>query len=103
MCRTLPCSRRTSTSSSSRVCTVSSRLLEYETDWYKVIEIILSRLQEDKERVEVIASRDLECWAKMQSGGNSLNLKNRVVLEKIYFEPPAEARVQRQVLHPGRS
>ena len=27
-----------------RVCTVSSRLLEFETDWYKVIEIILSRL-----------------------------------------------------------
>ena len=34
-------------------CTVSSRLLEYGTDWYEVMEIILSRLQdeqEDKER-----------------------------------------------------
>ena len=86
-------------------CGVSSRLLEYETDWYEVMEIILSRLQdeqEDKESFEVIAGRDLEYWAKMQSGGNSLNLKIRVMLEeKIYFEPPAEARVQRQVLHPG--
>ena len=81
MCRTLPCSRRTSTSSSSRVCTVSSRLLEYETDWYEVIEIIISRLQdeqEDKERVEVIASGDLECWVKMQPGGD---VKIRVMIE----------------------
>ena len=70
---------------------MSSRLLEYETVWYKVME-----------RVEVIASGDLDYWAKMQPGGNSINLKIRVMLEeKIYFEPPAEARVQRQVLHPG--
>ena len=70
---------------------MSSRLLEYETVWYKVME-----------RVEVIASGDLDYWAKMQPGGNSINLKIRVMLEeKIYFEPPAEAGVQRQVLHPG--
>ena len=77
-------------------CGVSSRLLEYETDWYEVMEIILSRLQdeqEDKERFEVIASRDLEYWAKMQPGGDSLNLKIRVMLEeKRYFEPPAGSR-----------
>ena len=66
------------------MCTVSSRLLEYETVWYKVME-----------RVEVIASGDLDYWAKMQPGGNSINLKIRVMLEeKIYFEPPAEPRVQ---------
>ena len=60
------------------------------------MEIILSRLQdepEDKERFEVIASRDLEYWAKMQPGGDSLNLKIRVMLEeKRYFEPPAGSR-----------
>ena len=75
-------------------CGVSSRLLEYETDWYEVMEIILSRLQdeqEDKERFEVIASRDLEYWAKMQPGGDSLNLKIRVMLEeKRYFESPVD-------------
>ena len=30
-------------------CTVSSRLLEYETVWYKVMEFILSRLQDEQE------------------------------------------------------
>ena len=77
-------------------CGVSSKLLEYETDWYEVMEIILSRLQdeqENKERFELIASRDLEYWAKMQPGGDSLNLKIQVMLEeKRYFEPPAGSR-----------
>ena len=78
-------------------CTVSSRLLEYGTDWYEVMEIILSRLQdeqEDKESFEVIAGRDLEYWAKMQPGGDSINLKIRAMLEeKRYFEPPAGSRI----------
>ena len=60
------------------------------------MEIILSRLQdepEDKERFEVIASRDLEYWAKVQPGGDFINLKIRVILEeKRYFEPPAGSR-----------
>ena len=85
-------------------CGVSSRLLEYETDWYEVMEIILSRLQdeqEDKERFEVIASRDLEYWAKMQPGGDSLNLKIRVMLEeKRYFESPAGFRDHGHACHP---
>merc|ERR1712105_478890 len=66
-------------------CGVSSKLLEYETDWYEVMEIILSRLQdepESKERFEIIASRDLEYWARVQPGGEALNLKIRVVLER---------------------
>jgi len=75
---------------------VSSKLLEYETDWYEVMEIILSRLQdeqEDKDKFEIIASRDLEYWAKMQPGGDSLNLRIRAVLEeKRYFEPPSGSR-----------
>ena len=70
-------------------CGVSSKLLEYETDWYEVMEIILSRLQdepENKDRFEVIASRDLEYWARVQPGGEALNLKIRVLLEeKRYF------------------
>ena len=77
-------------------CGVSSKLLEYETDWYEVMEIILSRLQdepESKERFEIIASRDLEYWARVQPGGEALNLKIRVVLEeKRYFQPPSGSR-----------
>lgn len=30
-------------------CGVSSKLLEYETDWYEVMEIILSRLEDEPE------------------------------------------------------
>ena len=80
---------------------MSSRLLEYETDWYEVMEIILSRLQdeqEDKERFEVIASRDLEYWAKMQPGGD---VKIRVMLEeKRYFESPADFRAHGHAFPP---
>ena len=70
-------------------CGVSSRLLEYETDWYEVMEIILSRLQdeqEDKERFEVIASRDLEYWVMLE--------------EKRYFESPAGFRDHGHACHP---
>jgi len=77
-------------------CGVSSKLLEYETDWYEVMEIILSRLQdeqENKEKFEMIAGRDLEYWARVQPGGDALNLKISVVLEeKRYFQPPAGSR-----------
>lgn len=77
-------------------CGVSSKLLEYETDWYEVMEIILSRLQDEpdnKERFEIIASRDLEYWARVQPGGEALNLKIRVLLEeKRYFQPPSGSR-----------
>jgi len=77
-------------------CGVSSKLMEYETDWYEVMEILLSRLQdepENKELFENIASRDLEYWARMQEGGDSLNLEIRVTLEeKRYLEPPAGSR-----------
>merc|ERR1712226_805332 len=72
-------------------CGVSSRLLEYETDWYEVMEILLSRLQdepENKSGFEEIASRDLEFWASVQPGGDTLNLKIKVALiENKYFEP----------------
>jgi len=77
-------------------CGVSSKLLEYETDWYEVMEILLSRLQdepESKDRFELIASRDLEYWARVQPGGEQLNLKIQVTLEeKRYFLPPAGSR-----------
>jgi len=77
-------------------CGVSSRLLEYETDWYEVMEILLSRLQDEpehKERFETIASRDLEYWARIQPGGDTLNLKIRVSLEeKRYHLPPNGTR-----------
>lgn len=77
-------------------CGVSSKLLEYETDWYEVMEILLSRLQDEpekKELFETIASRDLEYWARIQPGGDTLNLKIRVSLEeKRYFLPPSGSR-----------
>jgi len=77
-------------------CGVSSKLLEYETDWYEVMEILLSRLQDEserKEQFETIASRDLEYWARIQPGGDTLNLKIRVNLEeKRYFLPPSGSR-----------
>ena len=77
-------------------CGVSSKLLEYETDWYEVMEIILSRLEDEpetKDRFELIAGRDLEYWAKVQPGGDSLNLRISVLLEeKRYFEPPLGSR-----------
>ena len=77
-------------------CGVSSKLLEYETDWYEVMEIVLSRLEDEpeaKEKFELIAARDLEYWARVQPGGDSLNLGISVVLEeKKYFEPPLGSR-----------
>jgi len=77
-------------------CGVSSKLLEYETDWYEVMEILLSRLQDEpekKEQFETIASRDLEYWARIQPGGDTLNLEIQVKLEeKRYFLPPSGSR-----------
>jgi len=77
-------------------CGVSSKLLEYETDWYEVMEILLSRLQDEpekKEQFETIASRDLEHWARIQPGGDTLNLEIQVKLEeKRYFLPPSGSR-----------
>jgi len=75
---------------------VSSKLLEFETDWYEVMEILLSRLQDEpehKDQFEIIASRDLEYWARIQPGGDTLNLKIIVQLEeKRYFLPPSGSR-----------
>jgi len=75
---------------------VSSKLLENETDWYEVMEILLSRLQDEpekKEQFQTIASRDLEYWASIQPGGDTLNLKIIVSLEdKRYFMPPSGSR-----------
>lgn len=77
-------------------CGVSSKLLEYETDWYEVMEILLSRLEDEPENqpdLERIAGRDLEFWAAVQPGGDTLNLKIQVRLEeKRYFLPPMGMR-----------
>jgi len=77
-------------------CGVSSKLLEYETDWYEVMEILLSRLEDEPEncdRFERISSRDLEYWARVQPGGDTLDLRIRVTLEeKRYFPPPQGTR-----------
>ena len=68
---------------------VCSTLLEFETDWYDMMEIILSRLEDepaDQEKFQAIASRDLENWALIQPGGDALMLKIKVDLEeKLYL------------------
>jgi len=63
----------------------SSKLLEFETDWFDMMEILLSRLEdepEDQQRFQQISSTDLEHWALLQPGGDTLNLKIRVELEE---------------------
>ena len=84
-------------------------MLEFETDWYDMMEILLSRLEDEpvnqhKFQVaflsdyllsqslstlscpKVIASRDLENWALIQPGGDTLKLKIKVEMEeKLYL------------------
>ena len=68
---------------------VCSKLLEFETDWYDMMEILLSRLEDEpvnQDKFQVIASKDLENWALIQPGGNTLKLKIKVEMEeKLYL------------------
>ena len=55
-----------------------SYLLEYETDWKEVMEIILASLETfpaSTTRVATLATRKLEAWAMLQEGGPELDLK----------------------------
>merc|ERR1719414_213217 len=64
---------------------LTSTQLEFQTDWFEVMEILLARLEdqpENKEMFETVASRDLEAWAREQPGGDTLSLRIVVTLEE---------------------
>lgn len=67
-----------------------SHLLEYQTDWKEVMQILLTSLETcptNKTEVEERGSEKLEEWALTQEGGEELELKVRVVIsEKRYFQ-----------------
>ena len=55
-----------------------SHLLEYETDWKEVMQILLNSLDTfptNKSEVEKVGSEKLEEWALTQEGGDELELK----------------------------
>ena len=64
-------------------------MLEFETDWYDMMEILLSRLEDEpvnQDKFQDIASKDLENWALIQPGGDTLKLKIKVEMEeKLYL------------------
>ena len=67
-----------------------SHLLEYETDWKEVMQILLNSLDTfptNKSEVEKVGSDKLEEWALTQEGGDELELKVGVIIsEKKYYE-----------------
>jgi hypothetical protein len=67
-----------------------SHLLEYETDWKEVMQILLNSLDTfptNKSEVEKVGSEKLEEWALTQEGGDELELKVGVIIsEKKYYE-----------------
>ena len=79
---------------------VVSKLLEMETDWFDMMEIMLSRLEDEptnQERFEDISARDLEHWALLQPGGDTLNLEIKVELEEnLYRKVPSNPRNMQQ-------
>ena len=59
-----------------------SFLLEYETDWKEVMQILLACLEtcpRSTPRAAALASRKIEEWALLQEGGLELDLKIRTV------------------------
>ena len=69
---------------------VCSRLLEFKTDWFYMMEILLNRLEDEPvnlDKFHVIASRDLENWAQIQPGEDTPKLKIKVEVkeEKLYL------------------
>ena len=81
---------------------ICSKLLEFETDWYDMMEILLSRLEDEpvnQDKFQDIASKDLENWALIQPGGDTLKLKIKVEMEeKLYLRQVlADASVVKSV------
>jgi len=67
-----------------------SHLLEYETDWKEVMQILLNSLDTfptNTSEVEKLGSEKLEEWALTQEGGEELQLKVGVIIsEKKYYK-----------------
>ena len=67
-----------------------SHLLEYQTDWKEVMQILLNSLETcptNKTEVEKIGSEKLEEWTLTQEGGDELELKIEVIIsEKRYYQ-----------------
>ncbi len=65
--------------------------LEYQTNWYEVMDLLLSKFEEEPEVLEafeLVASKELEHWARGRSDGDPLHLRIQVTLEeKGYFLP----------------
>jgi hypothetical protein len=62
-----------------------SFLLEYETDWKEVMEILLACLETlpaDTARAARLATQRLEAWALLQEGGQELDLKIKTKFHK---------------------
>jgi len=67
---------------------VESSMLRTETDWFDMMAILLSRLDDhptNQGQFEVIASRCLEIWAVHQPGGEDLNLRIQVAVEERLY------------------
>ena len=67
-----------------------SHLLEYETDWKEMMQILLTSLDTfptNKTEVEKQGSEKLEEWALTQEGGDELELQVGVIIsEKKYYQ-----------------
>ena len=62
-----------------------SHLLEYETDWKEVMQILLTCLETfptDKTEVEKMGQEKLEEWTLTQEGGDELELKIGVIISE---------------------
>jgi len=67
---------------------VASNMLEMETDWFDMMEILLSRLEDEPTnqiQFEVIAATCLEMWALHQPGGDTLFLRIKVEVEEQLY------------------
>ena len=75
--------------------------LEYQTNWYEVMDLLLSKFEEEPEVLEafeLVASKELEHWARGRSDGDPLRLRIQVTLEeKGYFLPPRGMRKEVKV------
>jgi len=72
---------------------VASSMLEMETDWFDMMEIMLSRLEDEptnQRQFEVIAASCLEIWAMHQPGGDTLHLRIQVEVEEHLYGKQGE-------------
>ena len=75
-----------------------SPLLEYQTGWQDVMNILLTTFEEfpiEKENVEKVAKERLEVWALGEEGGEELQLKVEVMIsEKKYYQTGSQKNLR---------